>query len=186
MIAMNNRMIAQVLCTGSSFDLEFSILHECGNKSDNLSVQLMENKRTKPKNYKTHIYIVQCMHTIKFKEDIYHVQNIRNIQTYMYSFGSNKNCYQIYILKILHDDNNRIERYNSRVLQSPHSATNCLQHVRSSGQGATVCKSSATHGALVTCNMSCGTQHHRWGRTAGGGGVCGPVTAPQVGQDYRW
>ena len=30
-------------------------------------------------------------------------------------------------------------------LQSPHCATNCLQHVRSSGQGAIVCKSCATH-----------------------------------------
>ena len=36
-------------------------------------------------------------------------------------------------------------------LQSPHSAANCLQHVRSSGSGAVVCKSRATHGALITC-----------------------------------
>ena len=36
-------------------------------------------------------------------------------------------------------------------LQSPHSAANCLQHVRSSGLGATVCKSHATHRALITC-----------------------------------
>ena len=36
-------------------------------------------------------------------------------------------------------------------LQSPHSATNCLQHVRSSGPGAIVCKSRATHRALITC-----------------------------------
>ena len=36
-------------------------------------------------------------------------------------------------------------------LQSPHSAANCLQHVRSSGPGATVCKSRATHVALITC-----------------------------------
>ena len=36
-------------------------------------------------------------------------------------------------------------------LQSPHSAANCLQHVRSSGQGAIVCKSRATHRALITC-----------------------------------
>ena len=35
--------------------------------------------------------------------------------------------------------------------QSPHSAANCLQHVRSSGPGATVCKSRATHWALITC-----------------------------------
>ena len=36
-------------------------------------------------------------------------------------------------------------------LQSPHSAANCLQHVRSSGPGAIVCKSRATHRALSTC-----------------------------------
>ena len=36
-------------------------------------------------------------------------------------------------------------------LQSPHSAANCLQHVRSSGQGAIVCKSRAIHRALITC-----------------------------------
>ena len=32
---------------------------------------------------------------------------------------------------------------------------NCLQHVRSSGQGAIMCKSRATHRALIMCNMSC-------------------------------
>ena len=37
------------------------------------------------------------------------------------------------------------------VLQSPHYAANCPQ------QGATVCKSRATHGALITCYMSCAT-----------------------------
>ena len=36
-------------------------------------------------------------------------------------------------------------------LQYPHSAANCLKHVRSSGPGATVCKSLATHRALITC-----------------------------------
>ena len=36
-------------------------------------------------------------------------------------------------------------------LQSPHSAANCLQHVRSSGPCAIVCKSRATHRALITC-----------------------------------
>ena len=40
-------------------------------------------------------------------------------------------------------------------LQSLHSAANCLQHARSSGPGAIVCKSRATHRALITCNMSC-------------------------------
>ena len=37
--------------------------------------------------------------------------------------------------------------------QSPHCAAKCLQYVRSSGQGAIVCKSRATHRALITCNM---------------------------------
>ena len=36
-------------------------------------------------------------------------------------------------------------------LQSPHKAANCFQHARSSGPGATVCKSRATHRALITC-----------------------------------
>ena len=40
-------------------------------------------------------------------------------------------------------------------LQSPHCAENRLQHVRSRGQGAIVCKSRATHRALIACNMSC-------------------------------
>ena len=31
----------------------------------------------------------------------------------------------------------------------------CLQHVRSSGPSVIVCKSCATHWALITCNMSC-------------------------------
>ena len=35
--------------------------------------------------------------------------------------------------------------------QSPHSAANCLQHVCSSGPGAAVCKSRATHWALIAC-----------------------------------
>ena len=40
-------------------------------------------------------------------------------------------------------------------LQSPHSAVNSLQHVRSNGPGATVCKSRATHLALITCKSCC-------------------------------
>ena len=40
-------------------------------------------------------------------------------------------------------------------LQSSHCAANRLQHVCSSGPGAIVCKSRATHRALITCNMSC-------------------------------
>ena len=48
------------------------------------------------------------------------------------------------------NNNNRIQRRCSRFLQSPHSAANCLQHVR-----AIVCKSRATHRALIMCNMLC-------------------------------
>ena len=33
----------------------------------------------------------------------------------------------------------------------------CLQHVRSSSLGPTVCKSCATHRALITCNQQCAT-----------------------------
>ena len=40
-------------------------------------------------------------------------------------------------------------------LQSPHCAANRLQHARSSGLGATVCKPRATHRVLTTCNISC-------------------------------
>ena len=42
-------------------------------------------------------------------------------------------------------------------LQSPHSAANCLQYVRSSGPGAIMCKSRATHLALFTrkCHVTC-------------------------------
>ena len=56
------------------------------------------------------------------------------------------------------NNNNRTERRNSWFLQSPHcAAINCLQHVRSSGSGAIVCKSRATHRALITCNLQCTT-----------------------------
>ena len=54
-----------------------------------------------------------------------------------------------------HTSSDRIERHCLRFVQSPHCAANCLEHVRSSGQGAIVCKSHATHGVPFTCNMSC-------------------------------
>ena len=58
-------------------------------------------------------------------------------------------------------DNDRIERRKLKVLQSPDSAANCLQHVRWSGQGSVVCKSRATQRAFVTCNTAsvCHVQH---------------------------
>ena len=59
------------------------------------------------------------------------------------------------------NNNNRIQRRIPRffVLQSPHCSTNRLQHIRSSGPGAIVCKSRATHRALITYNMSCYVPH---------------------------
>ena len=36
-------------------------------------------------------------------------------------------------------------------------AANCLQHICSSSQGTTVCKSCATQRAPITCNVSCAT-----------------------------
>ena len=55
------------------------------------------------------------------------------------------------------NNNNRIERRNSRYLGSSHCAANCLQHVRSSGPGAIVCKSRAAHRTLIACNLQCAT-----------------------------
>ena len=43
------------------------------------------------------------------------------------------------------------------LLQSPHCAANCLQHVRSNGMSGTVYKSRVTHRALIKCNMLCAT-----------------------------
>ena len=47
----------------------------------------------------------------------------------------------------------------ARFSQSPQSAENYFQHVRSSCQGAIVCRSLATHRALIMCNMSRVTWH---------------------------
>ena len=44
----------------------------------------------------------------------------------------------------------RIERRNSRFVQSPHCAANCLQHVRSIGQCAIVCKLRAADRMLIS------------------------------------
>ena len=44
---------------------------------------------------------------------------------------------------------------NRDSLHSPHCAANRLQHVRSSGPSAIMCKSRATHRAFIMCNMSC-------------------------------
>ena len=40
------------------------------------------------------------------------------------------------------------------LLQFPLCASNCLQHIRSNGPGAFMCKARATHRALITCSMS--------------------------------
>ena len=52
------------------------------------------------------------------------------------------------------NNENHIERRNSRCFQSTRSAANCLPHVCLSGQRTIVYKSSATHQALTTCNTS--------------------------------
>ena len=64
------------------------------------------------------------------------------------------------------DKNNHSQRCYSRFffLQSPHCAVNRLQHVRLSGPGAIVCKSHATHQALITCSMSFYVPHSRKGQ----------------------
>ena len=41
--------------------------------------------------------------------------------------------------------------------QSPYCAANYLEHKCSSGWGAIVCKSHATHQPLIVCNISCAT-----------------------------
>ena len=71
----------------------------------------------------------------------------------------------IYVWPVIlnnNNNNNHIQRRNSSLLQSPHCAANHLQHIRSSGPGAIVCKSYVTHRASITCSMSyyvpCGTK----------------------------
>ena len=45
------------------------------------------------------------------------------------------------------------------IFQSPHCAANCLQHVRPSGPGATVCTPLAIHQTRTMRNMSRATRH---------------------------
>ena len=54
---------------------------------------------------------------------------------------------------LLNNDRDHIERCSLRFLQSPLCAVNCLQRVRSSGQGGVVCKSCSTHRVLISCNL---------------------------------
>ena len=57
-----------------------------------------------------------------------------------------------------HNSNQSIIAFKGAIqdfLQSPHCSANRLQHVRSSGPGAVVCKSCATHRAHITRNKSC-------------------------------
>ena len=49
------------------------------------------------------------------------------------------------VVTVHNDNNDRTERRNLSFLQSPHCEANCLQHLRSSGQGAMVRESRATH-----------------------------------------
>ena len=55
------------------------------------------------------------------------------------------------------NNDNRIERRNSRFFFYSLLTANCLQHIRSSGPGAILCKSRATHRAFITCNLQCDT-----------------------------
>ena len=67
-------------------------------------------------------------------------------------------------LLFVNNDNETIIAFKGAIpdfLQSLHCAAIRLQHVRSSGPGAIVCKSCATHQAFVTYSMcigSCGTK----------------------------
>ena len=67
--------------------------------------------------------------------------NIHSTQLYLWNFPS------IIIIIIIIAFKGAIRD----LLQSPHSAANCLQHVRSSGPSAIVYKSRATHRALISC-----------------------------------
>ena len=58
---------------------------------------------------------------------------------------------------------------NRDFLQSPHCAANRLAQVRSSGPGPVVCKSRATHRALITCSMSCYVPRGTKARSGGTG-----------------
>ena len=51
------------------------------------------------------------------------------------------------------NNTNHIQMHILRFLQSPHCAANCLQHICSSGPGTMVCRSHATHRALITCSV---------------------------------
>ena len=92
--------------------------------------------------------------------DPYLIQNMTNAWLVDEGRRSNNRCAEETKRATLNNNNNdnnyRTERRKSRFfLQSPHCIANRLQHVRSSGPGAIVCKLRATHRALITCNMSC-------------------------------
>ena len=53
------------------------------------------------------------------------------------------------------DNSNDIERCNSRLVAI--CTVNCFQYLCSSGQGAIMCKSCATHWAFIVCNILCTT-----------------------------
>ena len=66
---------------------------------------------------------------------------------------NNKDCIQGTVRDFLQSPHCAVRDF----LQFPHRATNCLQHVRSSSQGAIVCKLCATVRAFIVYNMSCAT-----------------------------
>ena len=66
---------------------------------------------------------------------------------YRYCYVSNNNSNM---------NNDHIERYSLRFLQSPLCIVNCFQHICSRGQGAIMCKSNTpTDQVLLMCNMLC-------------------------------
>ena len=109
-------------------------------------------EQTQNKSLQQSIYYVDQINTdcpleatqLKYKQHpSIHVSNVV-ISCGVYNNNNNNN-----------NNNERIESRNSKLLQSPHCAMNCLQLECSSGQGAIVCKSCATHWLLTTFNMWC-------------------------------
>ena len=63
------------------------------------------------------------------------------------------------LIQLYNNNNIIITAFNGAIqdcLQSPHCASNRLQHVRSTGSSAIMCKS---HRALIMCNMLCYVPH---------------------------
>ena len=66
--------------------------------------------------------------------------------------------------RMIDNDNNNDSIQRRNLNTSPHCAANCLQQLHSSGHGAIVCKSHATHRVLITFNTSCYVPHGTMGQ----------------------